>query len=214
MATTLLDYKNAVLAKGFEAVTTAPAITAAINAARRRIVNARRWTFLEAEDTSLVTAYGVATVAVSSAWRIDAVRASQSGSTRELEYRTPQEIRRLALQDSLPGTPYYWSKRAGNIIFYPVPDGVFALTVDYVKETVPALVADGDVETVLEDTMVDCVAWAAVRTLSFLMRDYNAVSFADSEYQTLIAAAIRDDNTPQRQSARQVTQNPNRFEDR
>ena len=208
---TLLDYKNAVAAKGYEAVTTASAITAAINAARRRVVNARRWTFLEAAPAPLVTTAGAAGITVSAAWRIDAVRIGQGNSAWDLQYRPVQEVRRRQTEDTVPGTPRFWSKRAGQLIFYPIADGVYNVTVDYVGETLPMLVADADVETMFEDTFIDVIAWAAARELSFRMRDYNAIAAADSEYQTLLAALIRDDNTTQRQSARQVVQNPRRW---
>lgn len=213
--TTLADYTTAVEAKGVESITTVGAVPAAINAARRRIVNARRWTFLEAAtDSSLVTAYGSAGVTVSPTWRIDAVRSVQGTDTWELEYRGVQELRRLQSLDTTPGTPQYWSKRAGQIILFPVADGVYTLAVDYVAETVVDLVASTDVETLLEPAMIDAVAWAATKDLAFRSRDYAAAQFAESEYQMHLATAIRDDATQQRQSSRQVVSNPNRFEGR
>jgi hypothetical protein len=208
--TTLTDYKAAVSAKGFEAVTESSAITAAINAARRRVAtDPHRWTFQEAADGALTTAYGDSTVDVPETWRIDAVRLVD---TCELEYRAPQEVRRLVALDDTPGTPQYWTKRAGELIFFPVPDGTYAVTVDYTDDTVTPLVDDADVEADLPDLLIDTVAWAAFKDIAFRLRDYNAMNFAEGEYQSHLSAAIRKDNVQQRQTSRQVVSNPRRWD--
>jgi hypothetical protein len=211
---TLLDYKNAITAHGIESVTTASAITAAINAARRRVVRAHRWKSLEVIDSTLTTTAGSSTVALPDpTWRIDAVRVRDAAfQYHELVYREPEEVRRLRLLDSDPGVPAYWSQHAKNLILYPIPDATYTVAIDYVSSAVPSLVSDSDTDTVLTtDITLDAVAWAATRDLAVRMRDYNLASTAEAQYQTEMALAIRQDTTPQRQQARQVQSNPDRW---
>lgn len=208
---TTLDYKTAIIAKGFDAVTQASAILGAINAARTDLANERRWGCLQVlGNTSLTTTIGspiVATTGIADLLYIDAVRLQQ-GTTQgwDLDPIDLQEFRRLENLDRANGMPNYWAAAAGAspaaIRVGPRPDQVYTLVVDYVKQLTD-LAADADPD-VFPVAFKSAIVWKACEHLSFRTRQPDALQLAQRAYGFELAKLSQAEGLGQRQSSEQV----------
>lgn len=199
----LADYSRLLELKGYDGGTPEQ-LSDAVNEGRRRLVQDRRWSFLDSTDATLVTVPNEATVAlagIADLAHVDAVRpADVNGEDFETRFVSWQELRQKQSRCPLVGLPEYWSRRAGQIGLYPTPDRAYTLTVEYV-----AAIADlVDDDPLFPDAMKDLVVWAAVPTLAFRQRDSWAMSAAEGKYASLFRTAASQDAIQQRQSSQQV----------
>lgn len=205
--TTLLQYKTAVTARGYDAVTAAPAILDAINGARHDVLDHRNWSFLEA-SASLATVAGTATVALTSITdllRVDAVRLSLSGAAYPVSYLPPQQFKDRRQEDLLSrAAPSYWTIYDDVLNLWPVPDQAYTVTVDYTAK--PADLA-GDADTCpIPSNAKDTVAWGAAKYLAFRQRDPAAMQLAEAQFERGLARLARNDERQQRQTPSRVRQ--------
>lgn len=211
MALTLLDYKNAVVAKGFDSVTQATALNDAVNSARRDFLNERRWGFLQSlSNTTLTSTIGQATVVtspVADLLYIDAVRLQQGTQGITLTPLELQEFRRLENLDRVNGVPVYWTAPPGAvpsaIRLGPRPDAAYTLVLDYVKSAVD-LATDGTSDSVIPEACKTAIVWKACEHLSFRTRQENAQAMAQRSYAFELAKLSQAEGMGQRQQSEQV----------
>lgn len=179
-----------------------------LNEEYRNVSGMRRWKWLEATTTG-VTAVGVSAVTPAAAdiRNYDAVRASDSlGNEQYLEPRPTQWVREQLHQysqvaDQAP--PRYWARWAGQIILYPVPDAVYNLTIDYVRNVV-AIVNPGDVPSIPE-AYDDILVWGAVARSAVRQNNWLTRDFAVQQKESLLNRMEAEEGIEQRQGPIEVT---------
>lgn len=203
MASTLTTYRTSVQLLGYDALATAT-IDAAVQAARRRVVTARRWSWAEASSAALATVANTATVAlttVTDLGYLDAVRLSDGTTKLPCSYKPYSVIRDLQDNYADTGTPEFWSRRGTNLVFYPTPSRAFTVTIEYT--TLPAAITTTD--SLIPEVHADLVVWAAVVPLAFRQRGMTESSAADQYYsKVLLREHAAQDAAEQRQTSTQV----------
>lgn len=177
-----------------------------INSIYRRIVGMRHWEWLEADNATIVTvastnAYSTV-AAIPDLLHIDAVRMHQGVERLGLDFIDYQILRDKEHWDQVTGTPFYWSQTANEIRLYPIPDGIYTLTVDYIKDP-PDLVTDAD-QSLIPQVYEDILAWGSIAELAYRERDFDASSFAMNQYQGRLNEMVVDFGIRQRQGSTQV----------
>jgi hypothetical protein len=202
---TLAQLQAAIQAKGYTTDTATQQI-AFLNEIYREVCGMNRWPFLEAQDSSLSTAVGTSAYTLPFAnWRnIDAVRIEIAALQQydNLRYCGVQEFREMEHIDRDTSTPFYWTFYANQLHFYPVPDSVYTVRIDYIVE--PAdLAAAGDVP-VLPTQYHDVLVWGAIESLAFRERDWLGRQFAQSKKEEMLKRLEEEYLLRQRQTGSQV----------
>lgn len=213
MALTLLDYKNDAIAKGFDNVTSATALTVAINAARRDFLNERRWGFLQTlGNTTLTATIGQATVATSGLTDllyIDAVRVQQGTVGYDVIPLDLQEFRRIENLDRVNGLPRWWTAPPGAgpaaLRLGPRPDAAYTVVLDYVKKATD-LAVDADPDNVIPDACRTAIAWKTSEHLSFRLNQFDKQTVAQRSYGIELAKLSQAEALGQRQRSEQVSE--------
>lgn len=198
--------QTAVQAKGY-GTDTATAQIELLNSVYRRLCGLHRWPWLEKQDTSISTVVGTGSyvlTGITDLLRVDAVHITSGTEYPELEYRPPLELRDLDHVDRATGVPKYWSVLDQKLQFWPRPDKVYSVTIDYIFDP-PELVAAG-AAPIFDATFHDILVWGAVKEIAFRERDWNAVSWAKNEYEVSLAQMERSYGIRQRQTASHVRQ--------
>ncbi len=206
MATTADEVLQNVRALGYGTDTEGPQLLM-LSQLQKRIVNARRWTFLLETVTKTTTA-GAETVALDATLgatqRVDAVWAKDSGSNPiQLEYVEPEVLKQYTHDNTSTGRPRYWSRFGQNLILYPIPDATYTLTVDVVKN--PAKLATKSENVIIPDSHTDILVWGVIEQISFRERDWDGHNFARQMYAELFTEMLAQYGMPQRQQATHVT---------
>lgn len=206
---TLTSYRASVKLKGFDALADAT-VDAAVQEARRRVFMDRRWSWLEASNASLVTVAGTASVslaAITDLAHIDAVRLSNAAGPVTVSYRSRTIIRdlqdRYGTATPFVACPQYWTRIENKVVFWPTPQQVYTVTVEYAKAA--ADLAASPTVDIIPDKNQDLVVYAAVVPLAFRQRDFNASSAADQMYsKVLLPQHAGQDGVEQRQTSEQI----------
>lgn len=178
--------------------------TSIVNAVYREVLSLQRWPFLEKQSTSIETTVGTAGYpldSIASDWLlIDAVRIEQPGTQlyTNMEYTPPQEFRDLQHVDRDTGTPFRWTAINGLLQFFPVPDGVYQVDVDYIQQP-PDLSADTDVP-VIPLIYHDILVWGAVAQIAYRERDWIGQNVANTEKETRLKRMSEEYLLRQRQT--------------
>ena len=196
---------TAVYDKGY-GTDVATQVTDAINATYRRLVGFRRWPFLEATSTAIVTVVGTSSYslsAISDLLHLDAVRSSVGIERFNMGYVSPQEFRDISfVDDRVVGVPRYWTFMNQTLQIYPTPDLVYTLTIDYAKDP-PDLAAAGD-KPLLPATYHDILVWGAACDLAYRERDYQAYAICEQKYNMGIKEMQGEYGLRQRQTSQSV----------
>jgi hypothetical protein len=201
----LTALQAAIQAKGYTVDTAAQQILF-INECYREVCGEARWPFLEAQDATLVTVVGVNAYTLPfTNWRnLDAVRIQIAASQQydNLQYLQPQDFRELEHIDRDVTTPFYWTFYANQLHFYPYPDSVYTVVIDYIVEP-PDLAAGADVP-VLPVPYHDILVWGAVESLAYRERDWLGRQFAQEKKETLLKRMTEEYLVRQRQTSSHV----------
>jgi hypothetical protein len=208
VARTLAQLRTALQTRGY-ATDTAPAQTEAINSVYRRIIGMRRWPWLEViKDTTVSTTAGDDSYTLASidatVLHVDAVRAEQGTEYYELVYRRPQEFREFQHASREQGTPRYWTRIGDSIYLWPVPDGAYTLSVDFVQD--PADLSGDSDTTLIPDAYSDVLVWGALTSIAYRERDFEAYATARQEYGTILVDMMNEYGLRQRQNASRVVE--------
>lgn len=201
----LQDLRAAVQAHGYGTDTAAYQLQF-INDAYREVHGMQRWPFLEAQDRTLATENGVNAYDLPMAnWRnLDAVRIERDDIQEyaNLKYLDPQSFREYEHIDRDVTTPYYWTFYANQLHFYPYPDGVYTVVIDYIIEP-PDLVNDTDTP-LLPTPYHDILVWGAVEQLAFRERDWIGIQYAGQQKTTKLNKMVGEYQVRQRQTGSHV----------
>lgn len=199
----LAAIRTAIQAKGY-ATDTATQQTEAINSVYRELTGMRRWSWLEAQSTGKTTTVGQSYVTnlnlggeLPNFGVVDAIRLSINDDNYNLDYLPPQELRDLLHVDEATGVPEFWTYFNSRFTFYPIPDQVYTLTIDYIKDP-DDLSADGDVP-ILPITHHDILVWGAIKEMAFRQRDWNAFNAANGEFTERLNRLQKSEGIRQRQ---------------
>ncbi len=206
----LAQIQTAVQNRGYSTDTSAAQIDI-INSVYRELRSERQWWWLEKQDTSLLTTIGVGTVSHSTiadflhptAVRIQLPTNPYPQGVYDLTYMPPQEMRSNEHLWRDQGIPEYWSEQAGVFHFWPIPDQVYTVVVDYIRDP-GDLVLTTDVP-VFPAVYHDVLVWGAVAELTFRERDVFNNRTAMEVYQAKLEKMRKADSIRQRQSSRYVT---------
>lgn len=179
-----------------------------LNSQYRDVCATLKWPFMEKQDTSLATTQGVVSVSLASIAdlvTVDAVRLVQGTDYFNLQALPTQDLRNLEHVDRQTGRPHYWTQHAGLIRFYPIPDGVYQITLDYIFDPPDLGTIAGDLDTPLFGaTFHDVLVWGAVEELAFRHRDWISQEFAGQKRELLFKRMEQNYLGKQRQSASHV----------
>lgn len=206
-AVQLSDLLSAVQALGYSSDTQAQQVQF-INDTYREVCGQKRWPFLEAQDSSISTVTGVPGYSLSAITpgisRMDAVRIQQSAIQAywNTDYKEPQYFRDLENMDRTPGIPQFWTVINQQLRFYPVPDGIYNVLIDYIVEVTP-LVATTDVPLLPTDYH-DLLVWGAIRSIAFRERDWLGRQFSQTEFEQRLGRMNDEYLLRQRQSESHV----------
>lgn len=204
---TVADYRNAIKAKGYDGSSDGD-LDFAIAAARRQIINERRWSYALAQNTALSTVTGTSTVSLSSITdlgEIEGVRYRSGTTEYDLDYAEPQDFRDYQAGDATTarGLPAIWTQRGATIELYPTPQAVYPLVVDYVKTAADLGASSATVDALIPDRDRELVAWKATEILAYRQRD-QFQTVAREEYRAELRKAKGRDNVTNRQDSDQV----------
>lgn len=201
----LTALQAAIQAKGYTTDTASQQI-AFINEAYREICGMARWPFLEAQDSSLSTVAGTSAYSLPfTDWRnLDAVRIAIPATEQydNLRYLPVQDFREYEHIDRDISTPYYWTFYANQLHFYPVPDAVYTVTIDYIIE--PADLAAGTDVPLIPAQYHDVLVWGAVESLAYRERDWLGRQFAEQKKEMMLKRLEEEYFIRQRQTASHV----------
>jgi hypothetical protein len=184
---------------------TAAAQIILLNSSYRRVCAYRRWPWLESQTASIATvngtsAYNLSTIA--DFLFLDAVRSEQGTNYYELEYKDPQTFRTLQHNYRDRSTPEYWTREGEQIKIWPTPDGIYTLTIDYIKRPTD-LANDTDVPLIPVNYR-DILIWGAIMELTFRERDTYTYQLAEQQYQGRLNEMMAEYGLSQRQTASEV----------
>lgn len=205
-ARTLIQLRTAVEDHGF-GTDLASQQTTWLNEEYRNVSGMRRWKWLEATTTAATVAGTSAYTPVATDIRnYDAVRAADSqGNEVYLDPRPTQWVREQLQRYPLVvdrAPPRYWARWAGQIILYPIPDAVYTLTIDYVRN-VTAMVADGDTPSIPE-AYDDILVWGAVARSAVRQNNWLTRDFAVQQKESLLSRMEAEEGIEQRQGPIEV----------
>lgn len=211
MSVTLTDYTADVTNKGFDSVTQDPAITAAINAARRRILSARRWAWMRVLGNSTVNLVAgtnsAALTGITDLLYVDAVRLELNGTGYDLEPLPLEQLREYQNSYRARAIPEYWACVDGatpaDIFVWPTPDAAYTARIDYVQ-TAADLSDASPTETVLPGVLRDAVSWGAAVDLSYRLRDQPGAQSAQGMYLAEVGQVATQERAGSRQSSKQI----------
>jgi hypothetical protein len=182
-------------------------IVTALNQSYRQVLGINRWPFLEKQDTSIITTFGVNSYPLSSISdlrQVDAVRISRPAidAFYDLENVEPQEFRDKEHLDNTPANPQMWTMYAQQIKFWPFPDDTYTVALDYIYDP-PDLSATTDVP-VIPLKYQDCLVWGAVAKMAYRERDWLGRNFALQEFNTMLKQLQEEYLLRQRQTSSHV----------
>jgi hypothetical protein len=173
-----------------------------LNQVHRRILNARRWTFLLTVVTK-TTEPGKEGVTFESepvkSQRIDAVRINEADIS-PLDLPT---LRQWTHDNPNPGRPEYWAHMGGEILFYPIPDQEYVATIDAVANPLTLTSVEDNVQ--VPDSHVDILTYGIIMQLTFRERDWDGHNFARQMYAELFTEMLAQYGMKQRQQSDRVT---------
>jgi hypothetical protein len=201
---TLTTYRTSVQLKGYDALATAT-IDAAIQEARRRVLQDGPWSWAATTSLTLPTVANVDSVVLTGIatdlLALNAVRLSDTAGVFPVQWRPYSIIRDL--QDRYPATgrPQFWSQYGPDIVFYPTPSGINNVIIEYQQEADDITTTDA----LIPDRYSDLVVWAACSSLAYRQRQFDAASAADQMYsKVLLPAARARDRATQTQTSTQI----------
>lgn len=202
----LTALQAAIQAKGYTTDTASLQIQF-INEVYREICGIQRWPFLEAQDTSISTVAGTtgySVAGIANLREIDAVRIEVTALQQydTLNYMDPQEFRDMEHIDRDQSTPFFWTFINQTLRFYPVPDQVYTVTIDYVLA--PADLAVGSDVPLLPSVYHDVLVWGAIESLAFRERDWLGRQFAQGKKEEMLKHMAEEFAVRQRQTASHV----------
>ena len=191
-----------------------------LNAAYREVHSQMRWPFLEAIDTTSIStvagtsAYPLPATLGSPAlpWRnLDAVRitdpsAGEQSPTPMIRYMQPQELfDRLQVSIPINATPQAWTFYAQQLIFWPVPDGVYNVQIYFCIEPPDLGTVNGDNDVPLiplafQDVLVD----GAITFIAMRERDWIGMELWQAKYDTMVNRLKEEYLLKQRQTSSEV----------
>lgn len=186
----------------------------ALRACYQMVTGLRRWSWLERDSTILTTDIGFANVEllpVPDLMWVDAVRIEESSRYYDLEHVQPQEFRVLEHTERDTGRPVCWTEIAGELRFWPTPDAVYTIALDYV--TTPPELEDNADEPLFDDQYHNVLVWGAAVSLAYRERDHESAQFAQIQYDRHLASMLAAYGVTQRQTARRVVHNTHRWRD-
>lgn len=207
MSYTLADVQAGIQARGFAADATSVALqTALVNSTGRNLTVARRWRWREA-TANLATVVGNSAVDITGLTALqdlDTVRLAL-GTTilADLTYWDTERLREHLHVDRVNAQPRHWTRYAGGLLVYPLPDQIYTIPVDYLKKWT-LLSAGGDVPIVPEEYQ-ELLVYGPLIALAHRERDWNEKAAAQSDYNSLYAEmAVADGRQPRQTSSRVV----------
>lgn len=171
-----------------------------------RIAGMRRWRWLEATSTALSTTANQSAVSlapIADLRDVDAVRLvlSPADDSGELEYHEPQVVRGRLSGDTTLAQPRYWTVYGGQLLFYPTPDKVYSLAVDYIKRPAPLAAGTSPLfDVAYHSVLVD----GPCTVLAKRERDWTAAQAFVADYGATINEMIDQDGGHQRQTGARV----------
>lgn len=201
---TMADYRAGVRARGYDGQSDAT-LNELIRDARNDILDKRRWSYTLAQNLALATVAGVDTVSlapITDLVAIDAIR-YRSGTTQyDLDPVDLQVLRDRQTNDATTarGLPSIWARIGASVVFYPTPQAVYVLAIDYVRGgELPE-----DTEDYIPDVDRELVVWSAVMNLAFRQREAWAMQYADQRCTALLRSALDRDQKTARSDSDQV----------
>lgn len=199
------DVTASIQTKGYGS-DTATAQLEMVKSALRRVYTARRWRFLQKQDSTLTLTVGTGTkslTGLTGLTHVDGVRIAFGTETYELTYRDYQALRTLDHEDRVADVPEAWTLIDSTTLqVWPRPERAYTLTIDYVY--LPTLPATASAMLVFPDEHLDVLAWAACEEMAFRQRDYAAADRARARYDDALKDMVRAFAFTQRQSAAEV----------
>ena len=207
---------NSVYALGYNFVQTADDPTnpanVALNSVYRDVCGRERWPFLEKTASAGSTVAAVNTYPLSTLTdlrQVDAIRLTDSsGVNYDLRNMAPQDFKAQTFEaTSLPittGLPVCWTQYAGSILFFPPPDGVYTIVVDYIVQPA-ALVSLTDVP-IIPTQWHDILVWGAAHELAFRERDWIGRNDSLNTFTQRLANMSSEYRLMQRQTSSRVQQ--------
>lgn len=178
------------------------------NDSYREVNGKYRWPYLEAQSVELSTVTGTNAYDLPADMgeyrNIDAVRLQQTAvqNYTNLEYREPQTFRDSEHMDRDTDTPMWWSFFNQQLHFYPYPDDVYNVVIDYCVMP-PDLAQDTDTP-IFPAVYHDILVWGAVRAIAFRQRDWLGRQFAQTEFEQRLQRMEEEYLIRQRQTATHV----------
>lgn len=155
-------------------------ITKRINASYREVCTRYRHPENETSET-ITTAAGTATDANPTAyWYTEGIR--DETNDKVLKYRPLSWI--LAQDRDTRGKPLYYTQWGSNLLFHPVPDGVYSLTHYY--KTVPTALSSGSDTTVVLSVWDEIIEWGAVWRVHQSLQEQDKMIHARNIWRTLV----------------------------
>jgi hypothetical protein len=200
------DIQAAVQAGGYGTDTAAQQLTF-LRGLLRRLYGMRRWRFLEQTNSALVTAVATPTVSlatITTLTHVDAVRLTFGTTVYDLEHRPEQLVRAYDADDQTARIPLYWAQRNATIQFWPRPDRIYTVQLDYLElPTLPAVASD---PIVWPDQHADVLTWGVIERMGARQRDAAMTNLGREEYTAALKEMLQAFGIQQRQTTGRVEQ--------
>lgn len=176
-----------------------------LESAYNRILNARRWTFLDATETVQLPAgqsnIDLAIDLTGDVRFLDAVRFDDYDDPRFLPY---QQFMHDS-QDGSTGVPRLWTVRNGEVLFHPTPTVTLDVSIDYNErpDALSSLTPAVD-DIALPDPYDELVVLGAIKEMAFRERDWDARAAAQQDYNVLLGECLAEHGLEQRQNSKNV----------
>lgn len=206
MSTTVENIYASLQAKGYGTDTEPQAAQILnINAVHKRVLNSRRWRFMETTATKSITANSTSTALVARdlTQQVNGVRLLDANSNFcEVDNINPQRIQELLAEFPEAGEPEFWSITGQTLLLWPIPSRAYTATLE-IQEAITKLTAKTDLVQV-PDSHVEILVWGAIADQAFRERDWNARQVADDHFNTLLQEMFAQYGMTDKQSSKHV----------
>jgi hypothetical protein len=204
MATTAGDILTKVQALGYGTDTEAAQIVG-LDSVHKRVCNTRRWRFLLDQEDIGDTRAGTGTYALDTldeTRQVDAVRINNTTDKYLLEHEEFDMLRDREHIYRDTGIPQYWAVIGTDLHLWPIPDGVYEMTVDYVIQPAALTLTTDTIS--IPDSHADILVWLTLMNVTFRERDWDGHNFARQMYAELLAEMLAQFGITDRQTAKHV----------
>lgn len=176
-----------------------------LNTVHKRVLNTRRWRFLQSTESAGELTVGTGTKSIQTlptTKRIDGVHLEFGTERFSLESIERDQMRALEHNMRDTGVPQYWCVIGNSLHVWPLPDKKYTVVLDLVAN--PNEITTKGTEVQIPDSHADILVYGTIMGITFRERDWDGHNFARQLYMELLNEMMAQYGMSDRQTAKHV----------